>query len=319
MAAERPRARARPARVVPPPEDPQVVLERERRERPLAVGAAAVAAVLPLFASIYLASTTRDRPNNDAGTLLFYDRHGTPLLLAAVFTALGAVAMGVVLLFLYRFVKARRPQLPNVARVCAIAGPAILLVAQITVQLIIHSKAHTFATTGGQTYEEARKVFDDGSLRAVATASLAGQLALAFAAVIISLNGMRAGLLTRFMGVLGIITGILIVIPVGSPLPIVQTFWFAALAMLFAGRWPSGMPAAWNTGEAQSWPSQQELRERAVAARAEKRSERGESNGRGEAEAEAAPALEPASASSDAADDAGEARTSQKRKRKRRR
>jgi hypothetical protein len=318
LAAERPRARARPARVVPPPEDPQVVLERERRERPLAVGAAAVAAVLPLFASIYVSSTTRDRPNNDPGTLLFYDRHGTPLLLAAVFTALGAVAMGVVLLFLYRFVKARRPQLPNVARVCAIAGPAILLVAQITVQLIIHSKAHAFATTGGQTYEEARKVFDNGSLRAVATASLAGQLALAFAAVIISLNGMRAGLLTRFMGVLGIITGILIVIPVGSPLPIVQSFWFAALAFLFAGRWPSGMPAAWNTGEAQSWPSQQELRERAVASRAEKRTARGEANGRDDAGA--APEPEATVATADGSDDAqAQAGASQKRKRKRRR
>jgi hypothetical protein len=304
--------------VSPPPEEPQVVLERERRERPRAVAAATVAAILPLFASIYVSLTTRDRPDNDPGTLLFYNRHGTPLLLASVLTGLGAVAMGAVLLFLYRFTKGRRPQLPNVARICAIIGPAILLIAQVAVQLIIHSKAHTFATTGGQTQAEARKVFDDGTLRAVATVSLAGQLALAFSAVIVSLNAMRAGLLTRFMGVLGIITGILIVIPVGSPLPIVQSFWFGALAFLFAGRWPSGMPAAWNTGAPRAWPSQQEMRERAVARKAEKRGEVGRADG----DADRGEPLRSQSAVA-TAEDPGEAdgpgRASQKRKRKRRR
>jgi hypothetical protein len=72
---------------------------------------------------------------------------------------------------------------------------------------------------------------------------------------------MRVGLLTRFMGVLGIICGALIVLPILSPLPIVQTFWLGAMALLLLGRWRSGVPPAWRTGEAQPWPSQQELRE----------------------------------------------------------
>ena len=46
------------------------------------------------------------------------------------------------------------------------------------------------------------------------------------------------------MGVLGIITGILLIFPLGSPLPIVQCFWLLALALLYAGRWPNGMPRA---------------------------------------------------------------------------
>ena len=68
--------------------------------------------------------------------------------------------------------------------------------------------------------------------------------------VVICLNAMRIGLLTRFMGVLGVICGALIVLPILSPLPIVQTFWLGAMAVLLAKRWPNGVPPAWTTGEA---------------------------------------------------------------------
>jgi hypothetical protein len=63
------------------------------------------------------------------------------------------------------------------------------------------------------------------------------------------------------MGVLGIIVGALIIVPLGASLPIVQAFWFCALGALFLGYWPSALPPAWVTGEAQPWPTQQELRE----------------------------------------------------------
>ena len=56
-------------------------------------------------------------------------------------------------------------------------------------------------------------------------------LALGMGWVVICLNAMRIGLLTRFMGVLGVICGALIVLPILSPLPIVQTFWLGAMAV----------------------------------------------------------------------------------------
>ena len=37
------------------------------------------------------------------------------------------------------------------------------------------------------------------------------------------------------------------------------------LGMLFIGRFPNGRPPAWETGTAQPWPSQQEMRERRAA------------------------------------------------------
>jgi hypothetical protein len=77
--------------------------------------------------------------------------------------------------------------------------------------------------------------------------------------VLISLNAMRVGLLTRFLGYLGIIAGVLTIIPL-VPIPIVEAYWLFALAYLLSGRWPSGVPPAWSSGRAERWPSSAELR-----------------------------------------------------------
>ncbi|MGI8595401.1 MAG: DUF4386 family protein, partial [Solirubrobacteraceae bacterium] len=245
----------------PPPEDPEAIAAREDRERPRAVGAALLAAAVPLLGAVYGLLSLGDVPTGDRGRLLFLDEHGTDFIIAAVLIALGALATGVTLLFLYRATKSRRPELPMVARVCAIAGPILLLAASIAAQVVLASKARDFATSGLQTAAAAKEVFRSGAYQGPLYASFAGQVAIAFAVILISLNAMRAGLLTRFLGVLGIIAGVLFVIPLGSPLPIVQSFWFGALALLFSGRWPQGMPPAWASGEAVPWPSQQEIRE----------------------------------------------------------
>ena len=84
------------------------------------------------------------------------------------------------------------------------------------------------------------------------------------------------------------ICGALIVLPILSPLPIVQTFWLGALAVLLAKRWPNGVPPAWTTGEATPWPAQSEAREKR---RAEMQRRRG-SAAEGAPEPEALPSTE---------------------------
>jgi hypothetical protein len=83
-----------------------------------------------------------------------------------------------------------------------------------------------------------------------------GSLLLAVGLVIISLNAMRAGLLTKLLGYLGIVAGALLVL---VPLPVVQVFWLASLGFLFLGRWPGGDLPAWRTGKAQPWPTATEI------------------------------------------------------------
>jgi hypothetical protein len=79
--------------------------------------------------------------------------------------------------------------------------------------------------------------------------------------ILVSLNAMRAGLLSRFMGVLGIIVGVLLVIPLQGDLPVVQVYFLAALAAMFLNQWPGGRGPAWDTGEAIPWPSAAEKRD----------------------------------------------------------
>jgi hypothetical protein len=132
---------------------------------------------------------------------------------------------------------------------------------------------------------------------------LPAALAIATAYVLVGLNAMRAGLLTRFMGILGVITGTLVIIQLG-PFPVVQTFWLLGLALLLTGRRPGGDPPAWRTGREEPWPSQQEM--------AEQRRKAAEAR-RGDGAPEPEPEAEPQPVA------AGPGAAASKKKRKRRR
>jgi hypothetical protein len=287
---------------------PAEVLAFEARWRTRAAIGAAAGAVLVLGGGIALVSTLSSSKTDElTSQLLFYDHHSSSLLLGTIVAGLGSICMIAPLVFLFRATKARRPQLPGVALITAWFGPIAAGVGQIALQVVLLDKAHAFATTGAQTYAQAKHLTDEGILKAMQGLVLAGQLSLGFAFVLISLNAMRVGLLTRFMGVLGIIVGVLFVIPLGT-LQVVQPFWLLTLTALFLGRWPSGVPPAWQTGKAQPWPTQQEVREEREKAKA------AQLKAAGKAEPEAEP--EPAAAAATA----GPAHpTSKKRKRKRRR
>ena len=79
-----------------------------------------------------------------------------------------------------------------------------------------------------------------------------GTLALAVGLVLVTLNAMRVGLLTRMLGYIGIASGAMMVL---FPLPIVQIFWLGAFGFVLLGRWPGGELPAWGTGEAVPWPT----------------------------------------------------------------
>jgi len=106
----------------------------------------------------------------------------------------------------------------------------------------------------------AEKIEDDAASNAIEDASLfgpaqflqlAGALGLAFAFVYCSLNALRAGLLSKFWGSLGIALGVALVIGLFQ----IALLWFLYLGLLVAGWVPGGRPPAWAAGEAIPWPS----------------------------------------------------------------
>jgi hypothetical protein len=174
--------------------------------------------------------------------------------------------------------------------------------------VVVAIRVHEFATTGSQTYAEANHLTSGSGLLAL---QLLGQLAallVAVAFVLVSLQAMNQGLLSRFMGYLGMFAGALVLFQI-TQVPVVQTYWLLAVAYLISGRWPTGVPPAWQSGRSEPWPSSSEMRARRAA-------ETGDRPARGFRKPAPVPAAEPEPAAAPAN---GRTRSSTpKRKRKRR-
>jgi hypothetical protein len=267
-----------------PTEPVEETLAWERRHGPRAAAAATVAAVATLLGGIVSSTALNGQPHVALATSLqnsvkpgaetrtslrtpqleyLHDKAGR-LILGGVILAIGYFALIPALGFLYRATKARRPEFPRVALVLALIGPALLGVAAIVFQVALTMKAGDFVTSTNHTRAAVDDVTDNGLLRGVQILNLPGTLSLAFALVLLSLNAMRTGLLTRFMGVLGIICGGALVLLPQNPIVV---FWLLALGLLFARRWPQGMPPAWEMGVAVPWPSATEAAEKRAVAR----------------------------------------------------
>jgi hypothetical protein len=200
--------------------------------------------------------------------IVFSAHHAAKIITSACISAIGIAAISIVLLYLYSAVKARRPQVPDIARVLAIAGPVAVAVAGAATAIIFSSNARHFIHGASRTRQAVDHVGGSAGVQVFQYIGLVGALALGFTFITLGLNAMRVGLLTRFMGVLAIISGVLFVIPIiGSGLPVVQAFWLIALAVTLSGRSPAGLPPAWEAGTAVPWPTQQQQREARMRAR----------------------------------------------------
>jgi hypothetical protein len=107
---------------------------------------------------------------------------------------------------------------------------------------------------------EDRKIEDDEASNAIGEASLAsfvsglgiaGAIGFAVALFYSCLWGMRTGILPRFWGSLGMAVGIAALLG----LIIFTLAWFLYFALLVLGKVPGGRPPAWESGEAEPWPT----------------------------------------------------------------
>jgi hypothetical protein len=293
-------------------------LQYEARVRPRQAAIAAAAAILLLASAVVQLTGPHTTVNEVTLGLIFEHRRFVQDIIGATLQAAGWVALAWTLWFLFGCVRAREQRIQSFIGIVGWAGAALAGIGILGYVVSYGVVAQQFVSHGAQTYPQANHLMSAPTLSIFQIIDYLGELLLAVAFVMVSLNAMRVGLLTRFLGFLGIIGGVLTLFVI-TPVPIVQFYWLAAVAYLFTGRWPSGVPPSWRTGRVERWPSAQEARQQQARARAK--------GGR-------APALtrdavpEPVGAggsgsSSPAAGDgsgrSGGSRTSAKRKRKRRR
>jgi len=252
-------------------------LSWERRFAPFGAGAAFGAVVLQIASFVTQAPALKDAPGRDdpLGTqryLTNFHDHSGALLVSSLLQALATLLAAGALYYLFRATRSRRAELPQVVRWLLVVGPVLFLFAAVvnwvglkdagdkltsgeTSELRVtatkdqRKEAREFCKEDQKTTSQAcvtryarreavaKKLQDDNRSVVGTAAFFGGALTLAFSYVIVALNAMRAGLMSRFMGILGVIVGALMVLPLlPGGAPVVQIFWLAALGMLFLNR-----------------------------------------------------------------------------------
>ncbi len=255
----------------------------EERARPRAALIAALSGMLLIGGLVVAGLATRDQPSallldslrnlEAAGPIgdqttthvadfQYTSDHLGNILVSILMLAAGLFGIGLTMSFLARVTRARRPQLAKFALPAPVLGGAVAALG-IVVVFFAQQGWHDDILAGSRTVDAVReRPTAEGIGYAI---ELLGLFVFAIGAVIVSLNAMRAGLLTRTMGILGMFSGAAIVL-FGPSQPLLP-LWTIFLAPLFLGRWMGGQPLAWRTGQEEPWPSAADLREERMRAR----------------------------------------------------
>jgi hypothetical protein len=259
----------------------RTAFESERRAR-LAVPAVA-GGVLYLLSGIILNATLKELPtvgvvqglepalkseanppvSPRAAEVKYIDHHAFGLIAGSVLTAIAVVALTLVLLFIADSTRFRRPESFPAARPLVLAGGVGYALLNLIHEVVLALEAHKFATGHDFTNKAVEKaLLSSGSLGiTLGLLGLIAALSLTVGMIAVSVGSMRAGLLPRWLSVLGVLSGLLF-LPffATATLQLIPTFWLVATGILLMERWPNGDPPAWAAGESRPWPTQAEMR-----------------------------------------------------------
>jgi hypothetical protein len=200
--------------------------------------------------------------------LLSIDKSPGTMVLSQVLVALAALCLIPVFVYLFRAVVHRLPQVPRWFVYLIVIGPVFYAISLVIGALDRVDVAELFAdrssdvgkycpAIAGKAGEECAKdlIAEDVSPLGIGL-SLAGSVGTAFLFVMLPLRARRAGLMSQFMAILGVIAGALMVLQLMPLVPeVTRAFWLGAAGALFLGSWPGGRGPAWETGQADPWPS----------------------------------------------------------------
>jgi hypothetical protein len=197
-----------------------------------------------------------------AAEVKFISHHALPLISGSVLAGIAIGALTLVLLLLVEATRFRRPESWSLTRPLVLFGGISVAVVSIGHQVLSAILTHKFVTGHDFSNHAVNLALTKGAANEISDyLDLAAGLALATGMIATMVGTMRVGLLTRWVGVLGIFTGVLIFLPIGgATLEVVPAFWMVAMGLLYAERWPGGDPPAWTTGEARPWPTRADQR-----------------------------------------------------------
>jgi hypothetical protein len=197
-----------------------------------------------------------------ASEVKFVSHHAFGLISGSTLAALAVAALTLVLLLLVDATRFRRPGLWPAARPLVLYGGIAFAVVSLGHQVVSAIETHKFAVGHDFSAHAVDQALTKGTLNMlVVYLALIAALALAAGTIVVAMNAQRVGLIPRWMGILGIFTGVLLFLPIGgAELQVVPAFWLVMMGILYLGKWSKGDPPAWAAGEARPWPSQAQVR-----------------------------------------------------------
>jgi hypothetical protein len=181
--------------------------------------------------------------------------------------AFAIVTLTLALMLLAEAVRFRRPASWAPARPLIMIGGIALAVISLVHQVVLAIETHSFAVGHDLSNHAVDNALAKSTPNVVSQyLDLLAGLSVAIAMGVIMVNSIRVGLVTRWLGVVGIISALLIFLPIGgATLEVIPSFWLVAIGILYIGKWPNGQPPAWESGEARPWPSRAQMRQQAGA------------------------------------------------------
>jgi hypothetical protein len=258
-------------------DDPHKQLEWEARQRPragIAAGVGALALIGTLIGQLQLAANAPNPsglsalqrglhkgvdglPSLRTAQFQYLSDHKPTLIALGVVGLIGALAAAWALGFLAVATRARKPELKRWVVYLPIVGGALVGLWSLLTELAQIQLADHFLSSA-RTVADARDV--TGFAEFTQVLGLLGPLLLTVAYVLVSLNAMSVGLLTRGLGVVGVIAGALVILPVLGPLsPLFEIVFLAGFSLMCFNAWSGGIPPAWNTGRAEPWPARERV------------------------------------------------------------
>lgn len=233
------------------------ILERERRWG-VPVGIASVGAVvLSIGAGVVVRAAGLIDDDTKATELASQHAHSTALLGVALLTAIGGLLLIAPFLYLFRATQARVPAIRGPLVAFAFLGPVFLAVQALLSWAANTSVANDYVDqVGGRTGDAAanfaQDLIDNSSfLQSAGAFAIPALVGMVIAMFFVSMQAMRAGLLTRFWGTFGMAFGIGILL-----LGLFGVMCWALYVGFLAAGWLGVVrPPAWAAGEAIPWPT----------------------------------------------------------------
>ena len=194
----------------------------------------------------------------------YYGDNAIPYLLSTLLTVAGAIGLGLTLAYLFRALIARAPDVGRLPIIMTVIGTVSFAVGRLVRDGGLFIGATGFGDASDRTADGAREVAGSGTVIGGYFFEGIGEFALGVAIGLVAFHAMRAGLLIRFLGVLGVIVGLLTIPIFGQldQLEAIRAVWLVLIGWLvIGGRTRLGLLPAWQTGRAEPWPTQQQVRE----------------------------------------------------------